>query len=288
MSWVRGENVVPVVDLGAQPCADYFPAADTPGPDPRWPLELWLCRELHAGPARPGRATAPRGSAGGRVGHEHRARRGVGEGDPAADYPELTGGVVFEFASHHGGSWLDHLYAAGCRLAGDGEKADLVVDVHGIVHEPAVRRDAAAAGGAARPGRPVGDGVPPPPAAVRRQPVRHHPARTLVVPLAAGLAERRRPPRARGRVGEAGRHVRRQPDGDAPAHRRRQAGRLGRRDCWRTRTPRASPTRFSWPACRRLPGTRPARCTTNSPGTRPRAGPCSGTALLRRRRCCWT
>ena len=46
--------------------------------------------------------------------------------------------MVFEFASHHGGSWLDHLYAAGCRLAGDGEQADLVVDVHGIAHEPAV------------------------------------------------------------------------------------------------------------------------------------------------------
>ena len=46
--------------------------------------------------------------------------------------------MVFEFASHHGGSWLDHLYAAGSRLAGDGEQADLVVDVHGIVHEPEV------------------------------------------------------------------------------------------------------------------------------------------------------
>ncbi len=51
-----GENVVPVVDLGAQPCADYFPTADAPGPDPRWPLELWLCRDctlVQLGPVEP-------------------------------------------------------------------------------------------------------------------------------------------------------------------------------------------------------------------------------------------
>ena len=29
-----------VVDLGAQPASDDFPAADAPGPDATWPLQL--------------------------------------------------------------------------------------------------------------------------------------------------------------------------------------------------------------------------------------------------------
>src|SRR5690606_32239075 len=36
------------------------------------------------------------------------------------------------------GSWLGHLSAAGCRRVSDGERARLVVDVHGIAHEPDV------------------------------------------------------------------------------------------------------------------------------------------------------
>ena len=128
-------DVVPVVDIGEQPCADYFPAADTPGPDPRWPLALWLCRDctlVQLGPVEAQIAEEP-------LAVESATSRAHAEAsvkEILRDYPELTGGVVFEFGSPHGGSWLDHLTAAGCRLAGDGEKADLVIDVHGIVHEP--------------------------------------------------------------------------------------------------------------------------------------------------------
>ena len=130
-----GENVVPVVDLGEQPCADYFPPAETPGPDPRWPLALWLCREctlVQLGPVEPQLAEEP-------LAVESATSRAHAEAsvkEILSDHPELSNGVVFEFGSPHGGSWLDHLYAAGARLAGDDEKADLVVDVHGIVHEP--------------------------------------------------------------------------------------------------------------------------------------------------------
>ncbi|WP_344201568.1 class I SAM-dependent methyltransferase [Kribbella karoonensis] len=128
-----GADVVPVVDLGAQPCADYFPAADTPGPDPRWPLALWLCREctlVQLGPVRPQLPEEPLAveSATSRAHAEASVKEILG------DYPDLK--VVFEFGSPHGGSWLEHLYAAGCRLAQSDERADLVVDVHGIVHEP--------------------------------------------------------------------------------------------------------------------------------------------------------
>jgi hypothetical protein len=130
-----GENVVPVVDLGAQPCADYFPVADTPGPDPRWPLELWLCRDctlVQLGPVEPQMAEEPLAV----ESATSRAHAEAGVKEILSDHPELSSGTVFEFGSPHGGSWLDHLSIAGCRLAGDGETADLVIDVHGIVHEP--------------------------------------------------------------------------------------------------------------------------------------------------------
>jgi hypothetical protein len=55
------------------------------------------------------------------------------------EHPGLNDAVVFEFASHHGGSWLDELVAAGCRVADEGEPAQLVVDVHALAHETDVR-----------------------------------------------------------------------------------------------------------------------------------------------------
>ena len=32
-----------VLDLGEQPACDYFPSKDAPGPDPVYPLQMWLC-----------------------------------------------------------------------------------------------------------------------------------------------------------------------------------------------------------------------------------------------------
>jgi len=63
--------------------------------------------------------------------------------DLVREHPELSGATVAEFASHHGGSWLGHLHAAGCRPVADGERAELVVDVHGLAHEPAIGRSLA-------------------------------------------------------------------------------------------------------------------------------------------------
>ncbi|MDX2971273.1 class I SAM-dependent methyltransferase [Kribbella solani] len=130
-----GENVVPVVDLGAQPCADYFPAAETPGPDPRWPLELWLCRDCTLVQLGPVEAQLPEEplavESATSLAHAEASVKEI-----LRDYPELAGKVVCEFASHHGGSWLGHLSAAGSQLAAAGQQADLVIDVHGIVHEP--------------------------------------------------------------------------------------------------------------------------------------------------------
>jgi Putative zinc binding domain len=32
-----------VLDLGEQPASDHFPAVSDPGPDPVYPLRMWLC-----------------------------------------------------------------------------------------------------------------------------------------------------------------------------------------------------------------------------------------------------
>src|SRR6202140_1831258 len=32
-----------VLDLGRQPASDYFPRSGDPGPDPVYPLQMWLC-----------------------------------------------------------------------------------------------------------------------------------------------------------------------------------------------------------------------------------------------------
>jgi hypothetical protein len=32
-----------VLNLGEQPASDYFPRHDDPGPDPVYPLQMWLC-----------------------------------------------------------------------------------------------------------------------------------------------------------------------------------------------------------------------------------------------------
>jgi hypothetical protein len=136
-----------VLDLGPQTAADYFPPASTPGEDPRWPLELWFCPGctlVQLGPVRPllpepvlavESATSL-------------AHAGTSARELVAEYPELVGATVAEYDSHHGGSWLAHLRTAGLRPVAEHEPAHLVVDVHGIAHEPAI--GACLAGRAAR------------------------------------------------------------------------------------------------------------------------------------------
>lgn len=126
-----------VVDLGPQPGADYFPPASDPGDDPRWPLELWLCRRctlVQLGPVEPKLPEPPLAiESATSLAHAEMSAR-----DLLRDHPELAGTTVAEFASHHGGSWLQQLRAAGCRTLADGERSQLVVDVHGLAHEPAI------------------------------------------------------------------------------------------------------------------------------------------------------
>ena len=126
-----------VLDLGEQPAADHFPAADDPGPDPRHPLALWWCADCGLAQLLDDETTAD----------EPRAiePRAAVEQAYAAVADLLAAGLVtpgdyLEFASPHGGSWGDALRGAGFTRT-PGQRAPLVVDVYGLMHD----RDQAAA-----------------------------------------------------------------------------------------------------------------------------------------------
>jgi hypothetical protein len=103
--------------------------------DDRWPLELWLCASCTLVQLGPVEARLPEPplaiESATSLAHADSSVRQL-----LRDHPELVGAKVAEFASHHGGSWLPSLRSAGCREAVGGERADLVVDVHGLAHEP--------------------------------------------------------------------------------------------------------------------------------------------------------
>jgi hypothetical protein len=140
-----------VVDFGPQAGADHFPPASAPAPDPRWPLELWLCREctlVQLGPVEPQLPEPPLAvESATSLAHADASVREL-----LREHPELSGASVVEFDSHHGGSWLQHLQAAGCRTVADGERVQLVVDVHGLAHEPDIGRRLAQRAGRLAPG----------------------------------------------------------------------------------------------------------------------------------------
>jgi C-methyltransferase C-terminal domain/Putative zinc binding domain len=121
-----------VLDLGDQPAADHFPPADEPGPDPAYPLQMWLCAgcglaQLLVDPTVP---EEPRGA-------EPAAL--VEQAEDAVDRVARAGwlragGRTAEYGSPHGGSWLALLAARGLAAVGDGEEADVVLDCFGLMH----------------------------------------------------------------------------------------------------------------------------------------------------------
>lgn len=130
-----------VLDLGEQPPSDHFPVVGDPGPDPTYPLRMWLCAgcglaQLAEDSTVP---DEPRGQepaalveqaadAVSRVAAAGLLPAGSPAGGPA-------GGTVAEYGSPHGGSWLGLLADRGLRIAGSGESADVVVDCFGLMHE---------------------------------------------------------------------------------------------------------------------------------------------------------
>jgi hypothetical protein len=128
----RGRSGEVVLDLGLQPACDYFPHRDDPGPDPEYPLRMWLCAscglaQLLEDPTVP---EEPRGAEpAALVTQAADAVRLVGE---AGLLP--AGGTVAEYGSPHGGSWLDLLAARGQKPVAEAEPADVIVDCFGMMH----------------------------------------------------------------------------------------------------------------------------------------------------------
>jgi hypothetical protein len=131
-----GNEIERVVDLGLRPASDQFPSADDPRPDPRWPLELWFCRSCRLAQLGPVEKVPPERS----LAVESQTSRAHAEESARAllrARPAVADAVVSEYGSHHhGGSWLRHLITSGCRVGSADEPADVVIDIHGIMHEP--------------------------------------------------------------------------------------------------------------------------------------------------------
>ena len=128
----RGSAGHLVLDLGEQPACDYFPRFDDPGPDPVYPLQMWLCSscglaQLLADPTVP---EEPRGAEPAAL--VAQAADAVQRVAAAGWLP--GGGVVAEYGSPHGGSWLGLLAARGLTPASDRGQADVIIDCFGMMH----------------------------------------------------------------------------------------------------------------------------------------------------------
>src|SRR3984885_11700554 len=120
-----------VLDLGQQPACDYFPDAADPGPDPEYPLQMWLCSacglaQLVADPTLPEEPAGTEPAALVAQAADAVARIADGGLLPA-------GGRVAEYGSPHGGSWLTDLRRRGITTAADGEAAEGVLDCFGLM-----------------------------------------------------------------------------------------------------------------------------------------------------------
>jgi C-methyltransferase C-terminal domain/Putative zinc binding domain/Methyltransferase domain len=128
----RGSDGYLVLDLGEQPACDYFPRCDDPGPDPVYPLQMWLCSscglaQLLADSTVP---EEPRGTEPAAL--VAQAADAVARVAAAGLLPER--GMVAEYGSPHGGSWLDLLAARGLVPSAPGGQANVILDCFGLMH----------------------------------------------------------------------------------------------------------------------------------------------------------
>jgi SAM-dependent methyltransferase len=125
-----------MLDLGAQPSSELFPKVSEAGPDPLFPLRMWLCAGCGLAQLADD-ADVPEELMGQEPGALLAQRRvAVRELVDACVLPH--GGTAAEFPSPHGGTWLgllrEHGFAA---LPGTATPADVVVDgCFGLMHEP--------------------------------------------------------------------------------------------------------------------------------------------------------
>jgi hypothetical protein len=124
-----------VMDLGEQPPSELFPPLDAPGPDPVYPLRLWMCGECGLAQLADD-MDVPEDPQG--VQPEALTRQAA---DAVAQLVSArvlpAGGTVAEFPSPHGGSWLPLLAERGLVPADAAQPADVVVDCSfGLMHAP--------------------------------------------------------------------------------------------------------------------------------------------------------
>ena len=159
----RGHDGQIVLDLGNQPACDYFPTYDDPGPDPVYPLQMWLCSQcglaqLLEDPTVP---EEPKGAEPAAL--VAQAADAVGRVAAAGLLP--PGARIAEYGSPHGGSWLEMLVERGLKPVSSGgaggssplgqtepmgvaDEADVILDCLGLMH--AADQQAAIAERAAR------------------------------------------------------------------------------------------------------------------------------------------
>jgi SAM-dependent methyltransferase len=261
-----------VLDLGEQPACDYFPRQGDPGPDPVYPLQMWLCAacglaQLLADPTVP---EEPRGA------------------EPAALVAQAADAVarvaaggllanrnrVAEYGSPHGGSWLGLLEERGLTPVPDGARADVILDCFGLMH--AADQAAALAERAARlaPGGVLLLQYHALDAIVRQgqwNALRHgHYAYYSATALTAMLAAVGFSPRRSWEFELYG--------GTVLLAASRDGDEDGLSRCWTATRGWGSVTRARWPGCSKTPGPRPRGCGTGWPGSGPPGVPCSATA----------
>jgi len=142
----RGQAGDLVLDLGEQPACDHFPKYDDSGPDPVYPLQMWLCSscglaQLLTDPTVP---EEPKGAEPAAL--VQQAQDAVGRAAAAGLLP--AGARVAEYGSPHGGSWLGLLAGRGLTPVPAAADADVVLDCFGLMH--AADQSAALAERAAR------------------------------------------------------------------------------------------------------------------------------------------
>jgi SAM-dependent methyltransferase len=128
----RGHAGHLILDLGEQPACDYFPKYDDPGPDPVYPLQMWLCSpcglaQLLTDPTVP---EEPMGAEPAAL--VRQAEDAVRRVAAAGLLP--SGARVAEYGSPHGGSWLGLLTGRGLTPVGDAAEADVILDCFGLMH----------------------------------------------------------------------------------------------------------------------------------------------------------
>jgi hypothetical protein len=146
----RGQAGAIVLDVGTQPACDRFPDRGDPGPDPVYPLLMWLCAacglaQLATDPTVP---AEPRGAEPEAL--VAQARDAITRVQAAGMLPE--GATVAEYGSPHGGSWLGLAADRGLKPVAHDEQADVIIDCFGMMHAADQRAAIAERAGRLAPG----------------------------------------------------------------------------------------------------------------------------------------